>query len=349
MNHREQRKRQFLTDLFAGPFRGHAIIMNAEPVKAPYIGDYSIPGTPLLDWLPGVVQNYENAVRCSEALDDDNVPTLRLNTNTGIFASAFGCPLHVYEDSPAAARPVVHTAQEADHLPMPRLDTPLLRFFEFAEMVRQRVGPEAPISVPDIQSAFDIAALVWHKEDLFAALYDAPEAVKGLADKCQTLLKMFWDEFARRFPERNLCHCPNAWAPPELGVWLSEDEAGSLSVPMFEEFCLPYLVELSRTYGGLFVHCCATADHQYGSFKKIPNLRGLNRVFQAPGPRPAIEAFAGETVLMVAWTAEEEIYKLLEMALPNTRFLFDMGAKPLEEARGLYERLRARCPRVEAT
>jgi hypothetical protein len=114
---------------------------------------------------------------------------------------------------------------------------------------------------------------------------------------------------------------------------------------MFEDFCLPTLVDLSETYGGLFVHCCATADHQYESFRKIPNLRGMNRVFQAPGPRPAIETFAGETVHMVAWTDEEGVYDLLDMALPKTRFLFNMPAQPLDESKRTYDRLRERCPR----
>jgi hypothetical protein len=118
-----------------------------------------------------------------------------------------------------------------------------------------------------------------------------------------------------------------------------------MSVASFEEFCLPSLVDLSVTFGGLFVHCCATADHQYASFKKIPNLRGLNRVFQAPGPRPAIEAFSGQTVLMMAWIDEEKVREMVGMALSNTRFLFNMPAKPLDEAKRTFERLRSLCPR----
>jgi hypothetical protein len=174
-----------------------------------------------------------------------------------------------------------------------------------------------------------------------------PDAVKRLVDKCQRLLKAFFDRFVQEAGECNLAHCPMAWAPPELGVWVSEDEAGSMSTPMFEEFCLPNLVDLSETYGGLFVHCCATADHQYKSFGKIPNLRGMNRVFQAPGPGPAIEAFSGETVLMQAWTDEEGVNDLLDMALPNTRFLFNMPGQPIEDAKGTLQRLRDRCPRIQ--
>ena len=152
--------------------------------------------------------------------------------------------------------------------------------------------------MPQQGKCLDIAALVWNKQDMYTAIYDDPDAVKRLVAKCHRLLKAFLVEFGRSFGEVNYCHCPYAWAPPELGCWLSEDEAGAMSVAMFDDFCLPTLVDLSESFGGLFVHCCATADHQYGSFLRIPNLRGLNRVFQSPGPRPAVDAFAGRTVLM---------------------------------------------------
>jgi hypothetical protein len=346
VNAKEQRNRQFLSDLFAGPFRGHAIIMDHDAIPSPYPGDYAVSDRPLQEWLPSILQRYEADLCLLEALDHDAVPYIRLTTGTGIFAAAFGCDIHLYPDSPAAARPLVFTAEEADRLPVPSLDAPTLaRVFEMGEMVRARVGPQVPLSVPDIQSAFDIAALIWNKEEFYIATVQNPAAVKRLVDKCQALLKNFFTEFKRCFPECNLCHCPNAWAPPEQGVWLSEDEAGSMSVKMFEAFCLPNLNDLSDTFGGLFMHCCATADHQYGSFKRIHNLRGLNRVFQSPGPRAAIEAFSGQTVIMQAWTNEADINKMLDMALPETRFLLNMPAQPLDEALRTYERLRVRCPR----
>ena len=80
-------------------------------------------------------------------------------------------------------------------------------------------------------------------------------------------------------------------------------------------------------------------------FNKVPNLRGINRVFQSPGGRPAIEAFSGKTVLMMAWIDEQGICDLLDLALPDTRFLFNVLAQPLEDAKATYELLRKRCPR----
>lgn len=348
MNSKEVRSRQFLRDLFAGPFPGHGIIIDPLGPPAPHPGDYAIPGTPLDDWLPNILQSYADQITYLEALDLDAVPTARMITGTGVFASAFGCELHLYSDTPAAARPLIFTPEEAAKLQVPSLDAPsIARVFRMAEKVESCLGKDVPIGVPDIQSAFDIAALIWNKQDLFIAMLDAPEAVMALADKCQTLLKNFFDAYFRRFPQCNPAHYPNAWSPLEMGVWLSEDEAGALSAPMFEQFCLPLLNELSDRYGGLIMHCCATADHQYGNFRKIRRLHGINRMFQKPGPLPAIQAFSGHSVLIVSqYSDEENLSRLLDLALPNTRYLFALPGMALEDAQRMNDFLRQRCPRL---
>ena len=310
-------------------------------------GDFSCSELPVEDWVPTLVRAYRDRVRWHEATGDDAVPYVQLLTGTGIFASAFGCEVHLLADSPPFALPVVSRAEEADRLPYPTLNArPIERVFRMIELLRRELGDETVIGVPDIQSPFDIAALIWRKEDLFCAMYESPESVKRLTSQCQTLLTEFLDEFKRQVPNPNLIHCPYTWAPPELGCSLSEDEAGSVNQEMFEEFCLPSLVEMSEHFGGMFVHCCATADHQYEQFNKIPNLRGINRVFQAPGPRPAIEAFENRTVLVMAWLDETAAGGLLDQALPGTRFLFNISPLPIEEAKRAYDRLRERCPRT---
>lgn len=117
------RNRRFLSDLFAGPFRGHAIIMDPEPEPQPFPGDFAVSDRPLADWLPSILRHYEAQLRLLDALGHDAVPTARLGTGTGLFASAFGCPVHIYPDSPAAARPLVFSADEADRLAVPTLET----------------------------------------------------------------------------------------------------------------------------------------------------------------------------------------------------------------------------------
>lgn len=342
---RLERVRRFLYNLFAGPFPGHAIVIDAPRPEPPGPGDLVTSDLPLGEWVDWGVRYYENQWQQCRALNHEYIPQIVPATGTEVFAAAFGCPVHVYPDSPPAALPLVRTPEEADRLQVPALSSPpLARIFQYAAEVQSRVGKDAVVRVPDIQSPFDIAALIWNKEDFLIALHEHPDAVKRLVAKTHALLTEFLGEWQRQFPACCLCHCPSAWVPPELGCWVSEDEVGSISAAMFEEFSLPSLAQLSADFGGISIHCCATADHQYQGFLKIPNLRGLNRVFQASGPGPAIAAFSGKAVIVMAWISESTVYRFLEMARPHTRYLFNLGAMPLDEAKAVYERIRARAP-----
>jgi hypothetical protein len=108
------------------------------------------------------------------------VPSVHLATHTGLFAEAFGCPIHVYTDTetftPAGGQPLVHTTSEADKLKQPGFNTRAFdRYFELARLVRRELGPDVPISVPDIQTPFGIAAIVWEKASMMMALVEAPD------------------------------------------------------------------------------------------------------------------------------------------------------------------------------
>lgn len=348
MSDRIANNKQFITDLFVGDFRGHGVIMEAEPLPSDSsCGDVSISDKPVDEFVDLFIKTYEKRIERHLALEDDSVPYASPATGTECFAAAFGCPVHVYDDSPPCALSLVSTPEEADRLFSPGLDAePMQRILEAVQKLRDRLGPDVPISVPDMQSPFDIAALIWRKEDLFIAMCDAPDSVKRLTEECYNLQTTFIDQLMKIAPNCSLCHCPQMWTPPEMGAWVSEDEAGSLSVAMFEEFCLPTLQTLSNRYGGISLHCCATADHQYASFRKIPKLRGLNRVFQTPGSKPAIDAFAGETVLITAWFPEEFINEMLDLAVLDSRFMFTMPYLPDEEAKAQLERLMKRIGRA---
>jgi len=77
------------------------------------------------------------------------------------------------------------------------------------------------------------------------------------------------------------------------GLTLSEDEVGAISQRMFDALFMPELAELSARYGGLGMHCCAHARHQWPGFRRIPGLRLLNLVQPAPVIHQAVAFFAG--------------------------------------------------------
>lgn len=341
----DQASRQFLSGLFNHETDRHGIAFK-PPMPRCELGDFTLTDRPLADYLPYYTSMYQQCVDWHEKLGDDAVPYVSLNTNTGVFAAAFGCPVHEYAaDTNAAAMPVVATAIEADALDQPDLEAPTIRrIMAMADLLQRELGPDVCIGVPDIQSPLDIAALIWQKETFLIAMIDDPGAVHRLIDKCYRLLVQFLEAFEKQVNDVNFAHCPYAWAPPQMGCWLSEDEVGAISLQAFRQFALPTLRRLSEHFGGIFIHCCAAADHQYPGFAQVPNLRAINRVFQyPPGPEPAIARFSGQSVFMQAWLDEKQVRRFLELAQPHTRYLFNPIAKNLDDARRMHDRLRPLC------
>jgi hypothetical protein len=142
----------------------------------------------------------------------------------------------------------------------------------------------------------DIAALVWEKSALFAAMREAPEAVEMLAQKAHELLRMFLDEWFARYGQSFIAHYPDYYMPQ--GITLSEDEIGAVGPEEFERFFLPHLQALSERYGGIGIHCCAHARHQWEGLRRVQNLRLINLEAPGPGSMEAYEFFGQEVVHM---------------------------------------------------
>jgi len=310
-------------------------------------GDYTLSEKPVDDWVSWVVEGYEREVAHREAVGDDGVPVAKLGTGTHIYAAAFGCPVKTFDNDNPCALPFITTAAEADKIEVPAIEScpTLSRVIELGQKVRDSLGPDAYLGPCDMQTGFDTMCLIWDKTDLYCAmmLEDEREAVKRLADKCAELYKQFLIELRHEFPNMSPLHCPGTWCPPELGPWMSNDECGAVSTDMFEEFMLPEMVDLAETFGGIGMHCCASAEHQFESFTKIPNLYGFNRVQAQQGWLPILEHFAGpgSPTHVLDWIADEAIAQLLAQAPSGTRFIFQKTIDDIDEAKAWLDGMRA--------
>ncbi|MBT3374808.1 MAG: hypothetical protein HN742_02095 [Lentisphaerae bacterium] len=271
---REQRWREFLAPTAAPGFLFHVDYSDPE---------CPTPSTPSL-WPDKIEERierawtlYETQRKKAEWVNDDRVPYLTNVTGTEIFAEAFGCAVQRPDDTNPFALPCVHNAQEADALTAPELSTSSLAYlFDIADELQRRAGPEAVMKPVDIQSPMDVVALIWEKVDLFIAMLETPESVKRLAGEVRTLLIAFMDEWFRRYGTEYIAHFPDYFMSG--GITLSEDEIGAVSEEMFDAFFRNELELLSAHFGGIAIHCCADARHQWGNLKSIPGLRLLNLV-----------------------------------------------------------------------
>jgi hypothetical protein len=166
--------------------------------------------------------------------------------------------------------------------------------------------------------------------------------VARLAAKSARLLKAFLVAWRREFPTCSPCHCPTVWTPPELGPWISNDECGGVNRRTYSELIQPELIDLAQTFGGLGMHCCAAAEHQFAAFKEIPGFYAFNRVAAKKGWDPLLEHFAGPRtpVHVLAWISDQDVQRLISNAAPGTRFVFEHSAGSLDDAKLWLERMR---------
>ena len=229
---------------------------------------------------------YKLMCRKAELVDDDHVPYLPNLTGTEIFAEAFGCEVHRPDDTMPFALPLVRSAAEADRLKTPELSTSSLAYlFDIADELHRRGGPDALMQLVDIQSPMDVVALIWDKADLFCAMSETPDSVKTLAIKVRSLLVSFMDEWFKRYGTTFVAHYPEYIM--HGGITMSVDEVGAVSPEMFREFFSDELAAVSGRFGGLGVHCCADARHQWGNFRDVPGLKVMNH--NAPPTRNSRE------------------------------------------------------------
>jgi len=287
---------------------------------------------------------YELMCRKAKRVDDDRIPYLSNQTGTEIFAEAFGCKVHRPDDTNPFALPLIHTAAEADGVQSPELSRSSLAYlFEMGDELRRRGGPDAVMKPVDIQSPMDIVALLWDKGDLFTAMIESPDSVTALAEKVRKVMITFFDEWFRRYGTTFVAHYPDYVM--KGGITMSVDEVGAVSGEMFRTFFRDELIALSEHFGGLGIHCCADARHQWGHFRDLPGLKLINH--HVPPTRNAREyipdslRFYGATVaqMPVGWTPDGTPDSWPSQFPEGTRVVFEVQAENAVRASAIAERL----------
>ena len=288
---------------------------------------------------------YELMCRKTALVDDDRVPYISNVTGTEIFAEAFGCRVHRPDDTNPFALPFVHSAAEAEKVKQPDLSGSSLAYlFGIADELYRRGGPDAVMKPVDIQSPMDIVALIWDKADLFIAMLETPEAVRALAEKVRGLMEAFFDEWFGRYGTTFVAHYPDYVM--HGGITMSVDEVGAVSGEMFRLFFRDELICLSERFGGIGIHCCADARHQWGNFRDIPGLRMINH--NAPPTRNAREylldslRFYGGTAaqMPLGWKPDGPSDAWPASFPEGTRVVFEVQADDAAQAAAVADRLR---------
>lgn len=345
-------QQEFLVDLLSPerPHPGHGV--RVQPFGSAYWDVRTLVHGSVEDRAQHGRRMLEMDLRALDAIGDDRVPWLHCWSGTEVFAAAFGSPVHRPENDMPFALPAVATGSEADRLREPDIFAgPLGEIFAIGDRMVELCGTGYPVRICDIQSPFDVASLVWEKGEFFVALIEDPEAVHRLLRKVTDTVIRFVTAFRARYADVCLVHWPDIWMPPEWGICLSEDDIGSISTALFREFALPYLRELGEVFGGISMHSCAAAQHQWADLGTLPGIRYLNLSHPATDLQASIDRFSGRAALIPV-TFPGGTYGLefvddcLARAQPETRFFFRTEAEDLGEAADLARQIKRRCGRA---
>jgi len=329
----EKRKQRWI-DLYENKDRPGAVILIGQsygPRPLPYPEnkagriEYSLNAYKAqMDWL--------------EFADDDLIPFVSPYTGTEVFAAAFGCKVSYPAGDMPFALPFVRTSKEAASLsfPDPKNSPPTAEIFEIADKLRE-AAPGALMQLPDIQSPLDVAALIWNKEDFFAAMYEDPAAVTETVAMTEKFLCDFLDIWYGRYGTDFIAHHPDYYMP--RGVTFSEDEVGAISPEMFSRFSLGSLNRMADRFGPTGMHCCADSLHQWENFKSIKNLAliNLNLTHTSEHFQQAYKYFEDTCVQMHSARISDEIW---QRENKNMRVVIQDWANDKKEAREKSKRLR---------
>jgi hypothetical protein len=140
------------------------------------------------------------------------------------------------------------------------------------------------------------------------AMYDHPKEVHHLMRLVTDLIISYVKEQRSRSPEFLPCHYPPLWLPDGRGIAISDDGLAVISPKLYQEFCLPYVNELSEEFGGIMIHSCGNFVHQFDNLERVHELRGINFGATETPFEAVWERFGGKTAIIPHLGLNNEIH-----------------------------------------
>jgi hypothetical protein len=236
------------------------------------------------------------------SLQGDFVPCLCPAFGVINIPAAFGCEVVWREDNFPSVKPLaLRDPAGVYDLPRPTLSSGEMgRILDTTRHFIEKTEGRIPIRLTDIQGPLDSAALIMGHTEFFTAIKTHPWEAHHLLQ----IITDFTIESAKG--QRSLVRgrgvefVPSLfqpWIPDGFGISVSNDACVMISAEEHDEFCIPYLNQISGAFGGLYIHSCGNWLHQIPSLAKVRGLRGLEFGVSETPFAPVAEYFDGRVVL----------------------------------------------------
>jgi hypothetical protein len=276
-------------------------------------------------------------------LGDDRLFGIRANYGTGIIASAFGCPVHTFEDMLPCAKEVggIDDIRALVQRGMPDIHGGLCgKALETVAYYREVLSGYPALrrnvgsSLLDIQGTFDNASIIWGSS-VFLAPYEEPELLGELMELVtDTICAVILEH--RRIDGQSLREDRGAFEYIG-GLTLRNDSCINLSGEMYETIVKPCDQRLLGKFTGN-IHFCGKA-HQW--WRRLLDIGGLKAINPYQGEFYDLidmyRACSAHKVAIFQWTAPVGEEEREAIRTGFSRLAFAQGG--FSEAQKLLERL----------
>ncbi|MDR1440122.1 MAG: uroporphyrinogen decarboxylase family protein [Clostridiales bacterium] len=227
-------------------------------------------------------------------LDNDYVPALNVNFGYGAHSAYFtGQPVIMGADT-SWTKPFLTSWERLPELRMDENSYWFQKIMEGYRLLCEFCDGDYAISAFCNAGPGDMANAI-RGNDLFYDLYDEPENVHALMDKCADAAIWLESEIAKAAgpgPECAGCGAgsvtANVWMPG-AAPYISEDFNDLCPLEMYAEFGFAHTQKIIDRFGGAFIHHHAKGRHIHGKIAALRGLRLLEISLDPNCPRPVDE------------------------------------------------------------
>jgi hypothetical protein len=292
------------------------------------------------------VRRLEYFISYTGDLDNDCVPALNINLGYGAHSAYFTGQRVIMGKETSWTSPFLDSWDKLEALRMDRESYWYRKIIEGYRYLKEFNRGNFALSGFANAGPADLANAV-RGDALFYDLYDEPEKVHALLEKCaeaiiwlETDIAALVEPVSGEFGAGQVQ--ANAWIPGRA-LYLSEDFNDLCSPEQFEDFGFRYTRKVIEHFGGAFIHHHSKGRHIHRSLARLPGLKLLEISWDPNCPRPidnlpGILEEHGDLPLAVRCTAADVYDKIGD--IKQGRVILQLQITSLDEGREVMRFIR---------